>query len=170
MQSVELRELTANEELGLEQEYATQCGHPSPVDETCGPTLYGGEQEGRRRASAVRSYTHRRHPYHASLLFPFSLFATCRAYIHFPCHLQEPTHSGAEHTNEDIRAPLTIGDVNISKIRGRTPSSKADGSLVLIDKDVAVSPSPEPLAIVLAGMGHRSLSPIERMEIKVPQR
>ena len=62
----------------------------------------------------MRSHTHRRHPYHA-----------CRTYIHSPCRLQEPTQSGADHTNEDIRALLTIGDVNLFKIRGGTPSSSS---------------------------------------------
>ena len=95
------------------------------------PMLYGGEQEGRRGTSVVHSYTAfapRCHPYYASLWFPFSFFATCRTYIHVPCHLQGLTHGGAEDTNEDtnedIRALLTIGDGNLFKTRGRTPSSK----------------------------------------------
>ena len=87
--------------------------------------------------------------------------------------LQEPTYSGAEHTNEDIRAPLTIGDVNIAKNQWEDPKFDPEGrrrSLVLIGKGLAVSPSPEPLAIVLAGTSHRGLYPIKRMEIKGPRR
>ena len=155
MQIVELCELTANEELGLERGYAPPCGHPSPVDEFRGPMLYGGGREGRKRTSAVSSYIHHRQTYHASLWFPFSHFAACRTYVHLPCHLQELTRSGAEHTNESIRALLTIGDINPFKTGGRTPSSssKVDGSLVCIlndsDKGLTV---PEPLVILLAGI------------------
>lgn len=124
-----------------------------PLDETRGPMLYGGEPEGRRRTSTVRSYIHRRHPHHALLLVSFFLF----------CDLQNihssPLPSARAYINEDVRAllTLTIGDVNLFKTCGRTPSSKVGGGLVLIDKGLTVSPFLEPLLIVLAGTG---LSPV----------
>jgi hypothetical protein len=68
MQSAELRELTASEELTLEQEYAMQRKRPSTfphvplLDQTWGPTRYGGKQEVGRRTKTVRDYIHRYHP------------------------------------------------------------------------------------------------------------
>ena len=51
MQSVELCELAANEELGLERVYATQCR--PPLDETRGPMLYGGDEGGQAQCVAI---------------------------------------------------------------------------------------------------------------------
>jgi len=82
----------------------------------------------------VHSYTHRRRTILHLGLAHFLFLRPLQNLHSFSC-LQEPTHSsGAEHTKEDIRALLAIGDVNLFKTRGRSLSSKVDGSLVLIDK------------------------------------
>ena len=115
MQSAELRELTASEELTLEQEYAMQRELPSisthvPLIERVAQR-YGGEQEVGRRTRTVRSSAHLSHPSTLHLGSFHWRFAELTFII--LARPLEPTPNGLKLTNEDIRALPMIGDVNL---------------------------------------------------------
>ena len=112
MQSAELRELTASEELTLEQEYAMQREPSLSLGQTCSPDdllwiSIGSWQEDEDSACTNRnSLSH----WHHFLYFCFILLELTFIILARPL---EPIPSEGELTNEDIKALPMIGDVNL---------------------------------------------------------
>jgi hypothetical protein len=114
MQSAELRELTASEELTLEQEYAMQrelLNQPTHVPLI--KPVAQRDMEVNRKLAAGRGQCVAL--LIALILAPSWFFYWRSAELTFIvlARLLEPTPSGLELTNDDIRALPMIGDVNL---------------------------------------------------------
>jgi hypothetical protein len=115
MQSAELRELTASEELTLEQEYAMQRESSLSLGQTRSTSpdgvlriSIGSWQEDEDSACPSRNFSLSH--WHHFLYFCFILPELTFIILARPL---EPTPSEVELTNEDIKALPMIGDVNL---------------------------------------------------------
>jgi hypothetical protein len=111
MQSAELRELTASEELTLEQEYAMQRVSSLSLGQTCSPDgllriSIGSWQEDEDSACTSSNFS----PSYHFLIFGSYYLELTFIILARPL---ETIQSEVEFTNEDVKALPMIGDVNL---------------------------------------------------------
>jgi len=107
----------------------------------------------------VRGSTHRPHPYHVSLWFPFFFFQLAELTLFFFAACRSRHIAGTGHANEDIRDLLIIGDSNPFKSGGRTPSS----TVAWYRSTIVCLPIPRTLGISVGLYGSQEpLSPVSR--------